>query len=601
MVIALFIPSSGRLPSMSTNHRFARSVTSFIAISIFFGVTRPASAQSAGPRPAAKVRRSAPTFHRDKLDQSSVVRDLDERLAKFKPVKMPFHKDGLTPREVQMVQKLVDAANELEQIYWRQSDPQGLALYRSLEKSHNWQDDKLRHFLKINGSRYDLVSENRPFVGTAPAPPGRALYPSDLTRDEIERYVKAHPEQKAVLYDEHSLIRRSRKGGALEAVPYHVAFAEFLNPAARDLREAADFSDDPAFAKFLRLRADAFLSDDYYASDLAWLDLQAPKFDVIMAPYESYLDNLLGIKTCYGAAVMIRNDEESKKLAVYQRYVSDLQDALPVDTADKPSKRGHLTPMEVMDTPFRAGDLLHGYQAVADNLPNDSRIHEAKGSKKIFFKNFMDARISEVILPIANRLMRPDQAALVSGEGYLAATLMHEIAHELGPSYARPPEGQKTIREAIGPSFSALEEAKADVVGMFGLKWLADHSAVTPDKLKIAYASYLGGMFRTVRFSIAEAHGRAEMMEFNFLFERGVITRDSGTGSYSIDFDKAPAAIEELARELLQMEATGDRPRVEAWFAKYVVMPEHLTEALEKVADIAVDIEPIFSFPETIR
>jgi hypothetical protein len=257
--------------------------------------------------------------------------------------------------------------------------------------------------------------------------------------------------------------------------------------------------------------------------------------------------------------------------------------------------------MEVMDTPFRAGDLLHGYQAVADNLPNDSRVHEAKGSKKIFFKNFMEARISEVILPIANRLMRPDQAALVTGEGYLASTLMHEISHELGPSYARTPDGQKTIREAIGPTFSALEEAKADVVGIFGLKWLANNGAVTPEKLKIAYASYVGGIFRTVRFSIAEAHGRAEMMEFNVLFEQGVIARDASSGLYSVDWEKAPAAIEQLARQLLEMEATGDRARVEAWFAKYAAMPDHLTEALEKVSDIPVDIEPIFSFPVVIR
>lgn len=583
-------------------NRYYKFVTLFVKLliaSILFA--NPRSAQSQEPLPAAKTRRGTPSFRKDKSDSFVVARDLDERLAKFKPAKMPFNKGSLTPRETQMVQKLVDAANEFEQIYWRQSDPEGLALYRSLAKSKNPQDDKLRHFLKINGSRYDLVSQNHPFVGTEPIPAGRALYPSDLTREEIERYVKEHPEQKAALYDEHTVVRRSRKGNTLEAVPYHVAFAEFLKPAARDLREAAELSDDPAFAKFLRLRADALLSDDYYASDLAWLDLQDPKFDVIMAPYESYLDNLLGVKTSYGAAVMIRNEEESKKLAVYQKYVSGLQDALPIDAADKPSKRGHLTPMEVMDTPFRAGDLLHGYQAVADNLPNDSRIHEAKGSKKIFFKNFMDARISEVILPIANRLMRPDQAKLVSAEGYLASTLMHEIAHELGPSYARTPNGQKTIREAIGPSFSALEEAKADVVGMFGLKWLADQGAVTPEQLKIDYASYVGGLFRTVRFSIAEAHGRAEMMEFNFLFEQGVIIHDAPTGLYSVDWDKAPVAIEQLARQLLEMEATGDRARVEVWFAKYAVMPDHLTEALEKVFDIPVDIEPIFSFPEVIR
>ena len=189
---------------------------------------------------------------------------------------------------------------------------------------------------------------------------------------------------------------------------------------------------DPAFAKFLRLRADALLSDDYFPSDLAWLDLKNPKFDIIFAPYETYMDGLLGVKGSYGAAVMVRNERESKKLDLFQKYVADIQDALPLAPEDRPSKHGLETPMEVMDTPFRAGDLTHGYQAVADNLPNDPRVHEQKGSKKLFFKNFMDARVNYVILPVARKLMEPEQAAKVSGEGYLQSTIMHEICHGLG-------------------------------------------------------------------------------------------------------------------------------------------------------------------------
>src|SRR6202035_2960720 len=246
-----------------------------------------------------------------------------------------------------------------------------------------------------------------------------------------------------------------------------VEYAEFLKPAATALRDAAALSDDPRFAKFLRLRADALLTDDYYQSDLAWLDLINPKFDLILAPYETYLDNLLGVKTSYGASVLIRNEQESKKLEVYQKYVPDLQEALPLNKADLPSKRGHLTPMEVMDAPFRTGDLLHGYQSVADNLPNDARVHAAKGSKKIFFKNFMDARVNYVVLPLAKYLMPTDQAARASDEGYLAAVVLHEISHGLGPAYARVNGKQVAITEAIGPVYSALEEAKADVVGMY--------------------------------------------------------------------------------------------------------------------------------------
>jgi hypothetical protein len=528
-----------------------------------------------------------------------VAPDLDARLAKFKPLDMPLNRSGLSARELRLVQKLVDASHAIEQIYWRQSDPEGLALYAKLEKSRDPLDQKVLRFLKINGSRYDLIDELKPFVGTQPAPPGRALYPASLTRDDIEKYVAANPVKKDAVYDERSVLQKN--GIQLESVPYHAAFPEFLKKAAQDLREGAALSDDPAFAKFLRLRADALLSDDYYQSDLAWLDLKDPKFDLILAPYESYLDNLLGVRTSYAAAVLIRNDEESQKLAVFQKYVAQLQDALPLDKKDLPAKHGHVTPMEVMDAPFRTGDLLHGYQAVADNLPNDPKVHETKGSKKIFFKNFMDARVNEVILPIARRLLREDQAAQATGNGYLASTLAHEISHELGPNYARTSGGRKDIREAIGRDFSGLEEAKADVVGMFCLKWLADRGAISKDQLNEDYISYVAGNFRTMRFGIAEPHARGELMEFNYMLEQGAVTRDADTGRYGVVLKKMPAAIASLAKQLLEQEATGDRARTAAWFAKYAVLPDHLKKAFQQVSDIPVDIQPIYSFPVEIR
>jgi hypothetical protein len=355
------------------------------------------------------------------------------------------------------------------------------------------------------------------------------------------------------------------------------------------------------FAEFLRQRADSLLVDDYYKSDLLWMDLKDPKFDVIFAPYETYLDEVLGVKGSYGASVLIRNDAESRKLAVYQQYVPDIQDALPLPAADRPSKRGHLTPMEVMDAPFRAGDLRHGYQAVADNLPNDPRIHEEKGSKKIFFKNFMDARVKYVVLPIAKKLMRTDQAAKASGEGYLAVVLLHEISHGLGPVFARQNGKQVDIREAIGPIHAGLEEAKADVVGMFGLKWLVDRGALPKERLEEYYASYVAGIFRTLRFGTAEAHGQAELMEFNFLSQEKALTHDAATGRYVIDYARMPAAIAQVAKELLEIEATGDRARAENWFKRYDVMPVDLKAALENTKDVPVDVDPEFSFPDRVE
>jgi len=519
--------------------------------------------------------------------------DLDRRLTKWQPVKMPFNASGLNPRELRMVEKLVEASQWLDCIFWRQSDLEALALFKSST------DPKLRRLLMIHGSRFDLIDEHRPFTGTEPMPPGRGLYPKGLTRGQIEEYVQQHPGKKEELYGTHTVIER--RGDELVGRPYHEVYKAFLKPMTKALCEAAALSDDKAFAEFLRKRADALLVDDYYQSDLLWIDLKAPKFDVVFAPYETYLDDVLGVKASYGAAVLIRNDTESKRLAEYQQYVPDIQDALPLPSEDRPSKRGHVTPMEVMDAPFRAGDLRHGYQAVACNLPNDPRIHQEKGSKKIFFKNFMDARVEYVVLPIAKKLLRGDQAAKASGEGYLADVLLHEISHGLGPAFARQGGRQLDIREAIGPLYSGLEEAKADVVGMFGLKWLVDRGVLPSNRLEEYYASYVAGIFRTLRFGTGEAHGRAQMMEFNYLSQERAIIRDPATGRYVIDYVRMPAALERVAKELLEIEAAGDRGRAENWFKRYESMPEHVKSALEDTRDIPVDIDPIFSFPDRVE
>ena len=519
----------------------------------------------------------------------NVAPDVEQRLARFRPVEMTYAADQYTPRERRLISELVAASRDLENIFWRQNNPEDIALYNSLPAG------PVKHLMWINGSRYDQVDHNNPFIGTEPLPPGRALYDRSLTREKIDAYVAAHPDRKKAIYNELTVVNAD-----FSTTPYHVKYRKWLEAAAGHLRDAADASDDKAFAEFLRLRAKALVDDDYYASDLAWMKLNNPKFDIIFAPYETYLDDLLGVKTSYGAAVMVRNEEESAKLAVFQKYVADIQDALPLPAEDRPSKKGHATPMEVMDTLFRAGDLRHGYQAVADNLPNDPRIHAKVGSKKIFFKNYMDARVNYIILPLAKRVMRPDQAAQASAEGYLADVMMHEICHGLGPVYSRQNGKQIDIREAIGPAFGGLEEAKADVTGMFGLQWLVDRGALPKERLNEYYASYVAGIFRTVRFGTAEAHGRAEMMEFNFLAEHGAITRDA-SGRYVVAYDKIRDAIAALAKELLTIEATGDRARAEAWFARYDKMPDDLRAALEAQKDVPIDFDPLVPFKEGVE
>ena len=516
--------------------------------------------------------------------------DMAARLARWKTVEMPYHSESLSTKDKQMVDRLVEASRLMNDIYWRQSDAAGLKLALTTT------DAGVKRMLAINGSRWDLI-DSKPFFGTEPLPPGRDLYPRGLTREQIERYVAAHPAEKAAIYNDYTLVRR--QGDKLTTLPYRQEFRAFLEPAAKALRDAADLSSDAAFANFLRLRADALLSDDYYKSDLAWVDLKDPKIDVIFGPYETYLDDVLGVKTSYEAAVLIRNDAETAKLALYQQYVPRIQEILPLDRADLPSKAGQPSPMEVMDAPYRTGDLRYGYQAVADNLPNDPRIHEAKGTKKIFFYNFMQARVNDVILPVSKRLMAPAQAAKVTDAGSMAFVVMHEISHGLGPSYSRVNGKQVDIRESLGPVYSGLEEAKADVTGMFALHWLTEQGALPKARMEEYYASYIAGIFRTLRFGTGEAHGKAELMEFNVLAEDKAL--NFANGRYTIDYARMPDAVAGIAKQLLTFEARGDRAGAEAWFAKYGKVPADLQRALDGTKDVPVDVTPVFSFADNLK
>jgi hypothetical protein len=576
----------------------------FVTLSLPGVAQRPAGASpSSANRPPARAESRTP-----RNAGGRPVHNEAERAAYWKTVKVPYSKIGLTPREQQMVAKLADACRLLDELYWHQSDLGGWAMY------HTTQSAVMAKLFSINGSRWDLVDENFPVIGEQPIVPGRELYPFGLTRAGIEGYVAAHPAQKAALFDPYTVVRSAPLSlpaalsqpvvhgtpDQLFIVPYHEAYAQWLKPMADDLRAAAKLSPDAAFARYLNLRADALMSDDYYASDIAWLDLKDPKVDLIFAPYETYLDGLLGVKTSYGASILIRNDAESKKLAMYRQQEAAMQQALPVAAEDKPSKQGFATPMEVADAPLRAGDLRYGYQAVADNLPNDPRVHAKKGSKKIFFKNFMDLRVENVVLPIAGRMLPPEQARDVSGEGYLTGVILHEISHGLGPAYAHVDSKQVPINEAIGPAFGGLEEAKADVTGIFLAKWLVDQKLLPSSELNGIYGSYVAGLLRTLRFGTGESHGRAMMMEFNYLLEHNALTQGAD-GRYTIDYAAMPAAIAGLCEKLLTFEAQGDRPGVETWFAKYDVMPPALTQALKATQGIPVDVTPEFELAQGAR
>ena len=550
---------------------------------------------------------SAGGFAQPKVDVAAALKtvtpDLAQRVARFKPVKMPYNPAALSQRERAMVDQLVDRASRTRE-HVLAAERSGSA--RTLQRARGRQDPARAERCGATSSSTAAASIWWTRTGHLSAPrrcrPGHALYPAGLTRADVEAYVARNPATQSPSSTTRTPSSRGpgRTGRTYRASGITASSPSSSGPPPRRCDKAADLSDDAAFARFLRLRADALLTDDYYNSDIAWVDLKNPKFDVIYAPYETYLDDLLGVKTSYGAVdpdPQRRREREARALSSGTSRTFRTRCRSRAD--DRPSVRGHATPMEVMDAPFRAGDLRHGYQAVADNLPNDPRIHQQKGTKKIFFKNFMDARVNEVILPLAARVMDPAQARQASADGYMASTLMHEICHGLGPAFARVGGRQTDIREAIGGLFGGLEEAKADVVGMHALKWLVDRDALPKARLEEYYASYVAGIFRTVRFGTGEAHGRAEMMEFNYLSEQGAIANVAGR--YHVDYAKMPVALAALAKELLEQEATGNRARAEAWFARYNRMPPALTTVLAAAKDVPVDVDPIFSFAEPVR
>ncbi len=588
--LALAIPAASQVPAQTPNQNPAPG---------------PAGPRAQGRTPGPTAQPGLPDPERNAGGRP--IHNEAERAARWKVVAVPYSRAGLTPAEQQMIAKLADACHLMDEIYLRQSDLGGWAIY------HVTQNADLIRLFSINGSRWDLADRNSPVIGEEPLVPGHELYPFGTTRAVIEQYAAAHPDQKAALYSPWTVVRSAPLDLApafsqpvasvadhLFTYPYHEAYAEWVKPIAADLRAAAKLSPDPAFAHFLNLRAQALLTDDYYASDVAWLDLKNPKIDLIFAPYQTYLDGVLGVKTSYGGAILVRNEAESRKLAIYQQHEAAMQQALPVPAEDRPAKEGRATPMEVVNAPLRAGDLHYGYQAVADNLPNDPRIHAEKGSKKIFFKNFMDARVEYVILPVAQKMLTPAETKDVSSEGYMTGTILQEISHGLGPAYARVDGKQVTINEAIGPAFSGLEEAKADTTGIYLAKWLVDQKLLPSTELNGIYASYVAGIFRTLRFGTGEAHGRAEMMEFNVLLEHGALAQGAD-GKYAIDYAAMPAAVASLAQQLLTFEAHGDRAGAEAWFAKYGVMPPALTRALGSTSGIPVDITPEFELARGVR
>lgn len=531
--------------------------------------------------------------------------DLEARRAEFVDVEIAPDQ-AVGERDLDVLRPLVRAAMVLDRLFWRQASADGPRIRAELASARDDRGRVLRDLVEIHYGPYDRLRGHQPFLDAPRKPLGATFYPADMTRQEFESHLRAHPEDREAFESPFTVIRRD-EGGRLRAIPYSEFYREDLVEAARLLRDAASRTRDPALARFLASRADAFESNDYYESDMNWMDLgtatdgEPSDIEVTIGPYEVYEDRLFNLKAAFEAFVTVRDRAESEKLARVTRFLDEIEANLPVDDRHKNYSRGAASPISVVQVVLTAGDTRAGVQTTAFNLPNDERVRAAKGSKKVLLKNVGQAKFRESLIPIARTVLDPALMRFVDFDAYFNDVLMHEVSHGLGPGIIPRPDGTKTtVNAALRETYSAIEECKADVVGIFGTLWLIEHGVFPRDLLERTMATYLAGIFRSVRFGIEEAHGRANIVEFNFLRRAGAFTHDPTTGRFGVDEARFPAAIRDLARALLTLEAEGDHEGATRFLAEYGGMPDEVAGALARLRDVPVDIRPHYPLGEAL-
>ena len=512
---------------------------------------------------------------------------IDQYLAQYAPYEMHFDASTFDATDKLILKKLVEAAAYIDTIFWLQTSKYGIPLRDSLE---NVKDDpyaqKLLTLVKRNAGPFELLNEHVAFIGNQTYYPGDELYPRGMSAEQFDAYYEtlSDKEKREFVYP-YTVIREDGKGG-YKAVRYHEEYKQYVDPIVKLLNECADLTDSESFAKFLRLKAEALTTDDYFDADVAWIDVENSKFDIVFGPFETYSDRVKGVKAKYEAYIEVVDEEESNNLEVYTQYLQQLEENLPIPEQYKSVVEGLTAKFVVVRDIIRAGEGAAGYQAVAANLPNDPAVHKKKGTKKTFWKNMFEARFNAIIKPVSMRLIDESQLQFLSDEGFFLFVLMHEICHAVGPRTVKV--GTKkglAVNEAIGPNYSPLEEAKADIAGLHSLAYLMDHEVIDKSKEKVYYVSYLGSLFRSVRFGLNEAHGKAAAISLNYLLQNGGISYDNNTQKWSIDFENIRAGIKNLTSELLILEGDGDNHKVQEFFDQWAKLSPELETSL--------DLEPL--------
>ncbi len=521
---------------------------------------------------------------------------LAAKIRRFAPTVITADTSRLSPGDRRALMKIIEAARLLDPLFLRQVWSGNEALKRKLERDKTPAGRERLHYFQINNGPWSRLDSDEPFIEGVPKekPTGANFYPEDMTKEEFNAWSQTLPleaRERALWF--FYTIRRDA-GGKLKVVPYSEEYKEFLVPAARLLREAAALTTNETLRNFLTKRADAFASNDYYASDVAWMDLDAP-IDVTIGPYETYEDELFSYKAAFEAYVTLRDDVETDKLAKFSQYLQELEDNLPIDARYRNPKLGAASPIRVVNEVYASGEGNSGVQTAAYNLPNDERVVKEKGSKRVMLKNVQEAKFKQTLIPISKVVLSIADQRDVSFEPFFTHILAHELMHGLGPHNITVNGEETTVRKQLKELSSAFEEAKADIVGLWALQYLMDKGLVEKKMERALYTTFLASAFRSVRFGITEAHGRGIALQFNYLVDEDAFRYDERTGVFSVNPAKIKEAVRKLASEIMTVQAEGSYDKAKAMLDKYGVIRPSMQKALDRMGNVPVDIEPIFT------
>ena len=518
--------------------------------------------------------------------------DLAAQRAKIARIPMAPNTAFLNAEEREVVNLLIRAAELMNPIYLRQRSVENPTVRAEIARSAHPQKPLLLDMFDLHFGPWDTLAENHAFYGGEAMPAGAGFYPKDLTKEAFDAYLAANPGEKEALTSGYTVVKR--RGDRLVAVPYSVEYRQWLEPAARLLERAAARTGNASLRKFLNLRAKAFRTNDYYESELAWMDVSGTPIEVVIGPYEVYTDSLYGTKTAFEAFVTVQDPSESAALSHYKALLPDLERNLPVEERYKNFNRPFSSPILVADQVHGGGDNVPGVQTIAFNLPNDERVREAKGAKKVILANVLGAKYDRILAPMAGLVLVPDQARLVTRKYMTQGTLFHELSHSLGPGTINVGGRQTTVNAELKDQYSAIEESKADVMGTYNILYLMRRGELPIAEREQLLATYFAGIFRSVRFGIDEAHGRGAAMQYSYLKEKGAFDWDGGARRFRIDYGRMESGLKDLLAELVRLQGNGDYAGTKAFFDRHARLDEYARSVLATAAGIPTDIQPVY-------